>query len=68
MSRFSLSNNPLTNYFRNSKDELQKVTWPTRAQVVRDTIVVIAISIALGVFFAAVDYVLQNGFERLLQI
>lgn len=68
MARFTLTSNPLADYLRNSREELQKVTWPTRKDVVRDTLVVVAISVALGLFFAGADYVLQIGFERLLEV
>lgn len=67
MARFTLSDNPLTNYVRGSKEELRKVTWLTRDEVIRDTIVVLSISVAIGLFFAGVDYLLQFGFEQLLQ-
>lgn len=66
MARFSLMHNPLATYLRNSREELTKVTWPTRKDVVRNTLVVIAISAGVGVFFAAADYALQYGFEKLL--
>jgi preprotein translocase subunit SecE len=66
MASISLRNNPLTNYIRNSRDELKKVSWPTREQVIRDTIIVIAISLAIGAFFASADKLFEFGFQQLL--
>ena len=36
--------------------ELKKVTWPTREQVRNLTVLVFAISAAVGIFIAAVDF------------
>jgi len=41
-------------------DELKKVTWPTRAEVVRLTGVVIIISIAIGLYMGALDFIFTN--------
>ena len=60
--------NPVVTYIKESKDELKKVSWPSRAVVIRDTLIVIAISFALAVFFAALDYGLSAGLEKLLNL
>jgi len=39
------------------KTELTKVTWPTRPQVTRLTMVVILISLAVGLFVGGLDFV-----------
>jgi len=44
-------------YFKESKAEIKKVTWPTRETVKRLTILVIAISIATAVFLGLLDLV-----------
>ena len=51
-----LSMNKLTNYFREALYELRKVTWPTKKQTVNYSIVVIAITIGMAIFFALLDY------------
>lgn len=66
MANLSLTNNPLVNYVRNSKEELKKVTWPTRERVIRDTIVVVCISVAVAVFFASADKLFELGFQKLI--
>lgn len=35
--------------------ELKKVTWPTRAEVIKLTVVVIALSVIVGVFIGILD-------------
>lgn len=53
-------------YAVSSYAELKKVTWPTRAEATRYTIVVVALSLGVGAFFGVVDYVLTWGLEKIL--
>jgi preprotein translocase SecE subunit len=55
-------------YFRESKEELQKVSWPTRPDTIRYSVLVIVIVTALAAFFAGLDWVLNLGFEKLLAL
>ncbi len=63
----SLSNNPLSNYLRESREELRKVAWPSRKTVVRDTLIVVGISVIMAAFFGLLDFGLSNGFQKLLE-
>ena len=62
----TMGNNPLVNYVKESAVELRKVAWPTRKVVVRDTLVVIGVSLVMAVFFGAIDFGLSKGLEKLL--
>ncbi len=42
-------------YFNESWAELKKVTWPTRETVIRLTLLVIAVSVAVGIYIAVLD-------------
>ena len=42
--------------------ELRRVTWPSREETVRLTVIVIAVSVAIGAFLGLVDL----GFSRLM--
>ncbi len=53
-------------YFRESKEELEKVTWPTRQTTLRYSLLVIAASVGMGVLFAALDSGLALGLENLI--
>lgn len=68
MARITLKNNPPVNYLRNSREELRKVTWPSRARVTRDTLIVIGLSLAVGAFFGAIDHIFNIGLQEMLQI
>lgn len=48
------------NFFREVKDELQKVVWPTRDEVIRLTAVVIIVSLGVGIFLGLTDFILTK--------
>jgi preprotein translocase subunit SecE len=58
--------NSLITYLKDARAELKKVQWPSRPEVVRGTIVVIAISLGTAVFLGAVDYLLNFVLEILI--
>ena len=51
--------NPVT-YIKESKAELDKVVWPTKNEVLRLTLVVLFISIAIGAYIAGLDALLAK--------
>lgn len=53
-------------YLRSSRAELEKVTWPTRQDVIRYTSLVIGVSIVLAVAFAALDLGLSKSVSYLV--
>ena len=59
--------NKVLTYVRECREELKKVTWPSRQQVVSDTLVVIGISLFAAAFFGAVDFGLMTALSRYLQ-
>lgn len=52
------------NYFVGVVAEVKKITWPTREQVVSQTIIVIVGVSVLAIFFALIDY----GFSELVKV
>ena len=51
---------------RETRSELKKVTWPTREQTVRLTIIVSVVAIAVGIFLGGLDLIFQWLFQLLL--
>jgi preprotein translocase subunit SecE len=43
--------------FAETKREFSRVNWPTRAETIRYTAVVVGISLAFAVYLGALDYV-----------
>lgn len=51
-------------YFKESRDELRKVVWPTRQKTANDTLLVIAISLVVAVFLGVIDYALNLALQQ----
>ena len=58
--------NPLVSYLRGAFEELKKVVWPTKNEIIQHTLVVIGLSLFLALFLGGVDYLLSLGLEKLL--
>jgi len=55
-------------YWRETVAEIQKVTWPSKEELVGSTIVVTVVSLILGFFIFGVDLLLARGVSTLLGI
>ncbi len=55
-----MKENVIKNYFKHSFEELTKVTWPTKNQAVKLTIVVLIFCIVFAVCLSVVDYGLEQ--------
>ena len=53
-------------FLKEVRVELAKVVWPTRDQLVRLTALVVTISLAVGLFIGAVDFIFFKIMEILL--
>ncbi len=52
---------PGTKFFDGVKAEFKKIIWPDRDTLLKQSVVVVAITIILGVIIALVDMVVQYG-------
>ncbi len=50
----------LLNYFKEVKVELGKVTWPTRQQATKLTIIILLVSLATGLYVGGLDLLFTN--------
>ena len=57
----------LQQFFREVVAEFRRVTWPSRAEVVNSTVVVLAVVFLLAFFLGAVDVTLSRVVERMLR-
>ena len=55
-------------YFRELRSELKKVVWPTPQQVLKNTLVVAACVVVIGVFIWLFDFVARVGIDALIGI
>ena len=57
----------LCKYFRELRSELKKVTRPTLQQVLKNTLIVAACVLVVGVFIWVFDLVAQVGIDALIK-
>jgi preprotein translocase subunit SecE len=67
MNKPSLRSNGALMFLIEARSELEKVVWPTREQTFRLTIMVIAVTLAVGFFVAGIDFVFAGMAQKLIQ-
>ena len=55
-------------FLRQVKQEVKKVTWPAKKEVVPTCVAVVILVAVAAVFFFAVDLVLSWGVDKILQL
>ncbi len=58
--------NKLISYFKESKEELKKVVWPSKKETIKYTVLVIGISFVTAVFLGTLDYGLNIVVEKII--
>lgn len=58
--------NRIISYFRESREELKKVVWPTRRETQNNTLMVIGISLFVAAFLGVVDLGLKFLLDKFL--
>lgn len=66
LTRPDFGKNPLT-FFKEVKTELAKVAWPKRNLVIKLTLVVIGVSVAVAIYLGGLDYTFAKGIELILK-
>ena len=59
--------NKIVNFFREVRAEMQKVTWPTREELMGSTTVVLVTMAILSTFVGVTDFVLANLLKIVLR-
>jgi len=57
---------PVT-FLRQTYDEMQKVVWPTRNDVIRLTLIVITMSLFVGIYIGGLDYIFTKITELIVK-
>ncbi len=58
--------NKIVKFVKEVKSEMKKVVWPSKKQVVNNTLIVIAAVVIIGVIIAIFDTIFQWGLFELL--
>jgi preprotein translocase SecE subunit len=56
----------IASYMRETKEELIRVSWPSRQVVFKHTLLVISISVGVAVVLGAADYAFTLGLNRII--
>lgn len=59
---------PKTSWFGGLKAEFQKIIWPEKKSLARQTTAVVAVSVVLGLLIALMDTVIQYGVDFLVNL
>jgi len=54
--------NQIVRYFKQTRAELRKVTWPARDEAIRLTAIVLGVTVAMAAFLGLLDYLFTLGF------
>ena len=58
----------IARYFRELRSELKKVVWSTPQQVLKNTLIVVACVLVVGVFIWLFDFVARVGIDALISL
>ena len=59
--------NPLQ-FVQQVRDEVAKISWPTRREVMLTTVMVFIMAALTSVFFSVVDVVIRSGLQAVLNL
>ena len=60
--------NAIVRYFKETRAEIRKVSWPTRQEATNLTAIVLAVTIAMAAFLGLVDYAFRLIIEAIVRI
>lgn len=61
------SGNRVVRFFKEVKSEMKKVVWPSKKQVIKNTLIVIAAVVLIGVVIWALDMLFSFGLGFLVK-
>ena len=57
----------VTQFFREVRVELGKVTWPSRQELIGSTVIVIILSVIMSIYIGVLDFLLSSLFGRIIR-
>ena len=60
------SGNKIVKFFKEVKSEMKKVVWPSKNQVVKNTLIVIAAVVIIGILIWVLDILFQFGLSKFI--
>ena len=62
------SENALSRYLRETRGEMRKVTWPTREEGQRLTLIVLAVTTGFAIFLGVLDFLWSTVVQQLIRL
>ena len=59
---------PKKSWFKGLKAEFKKIAWPDKKSLARESVVVVASAVALGIIIKVLDVVINYGIEFLMSL
>ena len=53
-------------FLKEVKLEIKKVNWPTQKETIRDTLIVILVSVVVAVFLGGIDFIFTRLLNRFI--
>ena len=57
----------ISRFLKEVRQEVKKVTWPTREETFRYSLMVIVASLIVAIYLGGLDYVVANFLERFIR-
>ncbi len=58
--------NKLIQFLKEVKQEVKKITWPTKSEVIRYSAIVVAATFIVAVYLGGVDYIVTTALDHLI--
>lgn len=55
-------------FFRSLKAEFNRVVWPDKDRVIKETTAVVIVTVILGAVIALLDFLIKLGLDQIIQI
>jgi len=59
--------NAVVRYFKETRAEVRKVSWPSREEAINLTIIVMTVTIAMAAFLGVVDFLFSRLFRLIIR-
>jgi preprotein translocase subunit SecE len=59
--------NKISQFLKEVRQEVRKVTWPTKAETIRYSAMVVVASLIVAMYLGGVDYVVASLIERFIR-
>lgn len=57
-----------SSFFKSLKAEFQRIVWPDKDKIVKETTAVVIVTVILGAVIALLDFAIKAGLDKVLQI